>query len=133
VVARFAAHRRFYLDDIVEVAFRRVLRGRLDDAEQAEIARLHKAGVALRNVVHMRGRLDARDFDELVSAEEQHQWLTSPRAQIAASDTRPEQPDLRHRHGSGLIGSSLTHASPHSPAYCATTLRGRSRSRAGQS
>jgi hypothetical protein len=98
VVVRFAAHRRTYPDDIVEVAFRRVPRGQLDAMERTEIGRLHKAGIPLRNVVHAPGRLDASDFDVLVSDEEQQRWLASPRSSNPIIDTRPDQPELRHRH-----------------------------------
>jgi hypothetical protein len=54
VAVRFAAHRRTYPDDIVDVAFRRVPCSQLDAMERAEISRLHKAGIPLRNVVHAR-------------------------------------------------------------------------------
>lgn len=98
VTARFGAHRRAYPDEIVDIAFRPVRRTRLDEAEQREIARLHRAGVPLRNVVHMPGRLDATAFDELISRDEQKTWLLSGRA-LPSGDghDRPHQPELRAR------------------------------------
>ncbi|GAB4058405.1 GIY-YIG nuclease family protein [Catellatospora paridis] len=95
VAVRFAAHRRAYGDDIVEIAFRRVARRSLDLAERAEIQRLHQA-VPLRNVVDTPGRLGASDFDELVPPQEQQDWLTSRPATLTGVE-RTEPPQLRQR------------------------------------
>ncbi|GIE78693.1 hypothetical protein Aph02nite_46430 [Actinoplanes philippinensis] len=104
VSSRFGAHRRNHPGDIVELGFRRVSRGQLDAVEQSEIARLERAGVSLRNVAGLDGRLDAPDFDQLITPEEQQSWLTAPRsAKVAEIDDRPDDPKHRHRQqGRGL-------------------------------
>ena len=97
VAARFGAHRATYPGDIVEVAFRRVLRADLDAVERAEIIRLHGAGVPLRNISIVPSSAGASPFDVLVTPDEQQSWLTSTRVATADPADRPEQPEQRHR------------------------------------
>jgi hypothetical protein len=66
--------------------------------EQSEIARLEHAGIALRNIIHVDGRLDAPDFDQLITYQEQEDWLSAPARGLTAPRTvdRPDDPARRH-------------------------------------
>jgi hypothetical protein len=95
---RFGTHRRTYPGDILELGFRRVTRERLNVVERSEILRIEHAGVPLRNVVGPSGRLDAPDFDQLITHEEQRSWLAAPRSTtVERTDDRPDDPKHRRR------------------------------------
>ncbi|MFI6130637.1 GIY-YIG nuclease family protein [Micromonospora sp. NPDC051141] len=96
VVTRFCAHRRTW-SDIVEIAFRRVSRSQLDEAERDQIHRREAAGVQLRNVVHTTGRLSVSELDLLLPPAEQQRWLTDDEPQPVAFADRPIDSALRHR------------------------------------
>ncbi|NGM14254.1 GIY-YIG nuclease family protein [Verrucosispora sioxanthis] len=96
VVTRFCAHRRTW-SDIVEIAFQRVNRSQLDEAERDQIRRREAAGVQLRNVVHTAGRLGASELDVLLPPAEQRRWLIDHKPQIVRLGSRPHDPVLHHR------------------------------------
>ena len=96
VVARFGAHRRTWTD-IVEIAFQRVSRDRLDDVERDQIRRREAAGVQLRNVVHTTGRLGASDLDLLLPLPQQQCWLDDHQPHQVRLDDRPDDSVLRRR------------------------------------
>ncbi|GAA2474809.1 hypothetical protein [Winogradskya humida] len=97
VAARFRALRLRFGDELTSLAFRRVATDELDGVQREAVRRLESLGVALRNVVHAGGRLDAGDFELLVSPDEQRLFLASPRGGVRTADRRVEQPQQRER------------------------------------
>ncbi|MEV0430580.1 GIY-YIG nuclease family protein [Micromonospora sp. NPDC050495] len=96
VVARFGAHRKTWTD-IVEIAFRRVPRDRLDEVERDQIRWREAAGARLRNVVYTTGRLGASDLDLLVPPSEQRRWLADHQPREIRLADRPDDPVVRRR------------------------------------
>ncbi len=96
VVARFGMHRQKW-HDIVEIAFRRVPRDRLDDEEREQIRRRESAGVRLRNVVHTAGRLGAAELDLILPPSEQERWLAGHEPCPIPLALREGDADLRRR------------------------------------
>ena len=101
VVARFGMHRRKW-HDIVEIAFRRVPRDRLDDEEREQIRRRESAGVRLRNVVHTAGRLGAAELDRVLPPPRQQRWLAGHEPcpiPLALGEGDPPSRDPRRAEG----------------------------------
>ncbi|MBQ1066091.1 MULTISPECIES: GIY-YIG nuclease family protein [unclassified Micromonospora] len=96
VVARFGMHRQKW-HDIVEIAFRRVPRDRLDEEERDQIRRRESAGVRLRNVVHTAGRLGAADLDRILPPPRQQRWLAGHEPCRIPLALGEGDPDLRRR------------------------------------
>lgn len=77
VVRRFSQHRKRH-DNISTVAFQAVPEEALDAVEKSLIQRAEREGRPITNRVYVSTIIGETDLDELISPEEQQQWLNTP-------------------------------------------------------
>jgi len=82
VVQRFGQHRLVH-EDIVGLSFQRVARQKLDEVERDLIWKAESRGLPLTNIVHVADVIGETDFDLLMSAEAQQEWIQDPRNHAA--------------------------------------------------
>lgn len=97
VVNRFVQH-QLSRPDIVSFTFRPVAAKTIADEERRCIHTLESKGVPLRNLAEMSVVRGERQFDKLVSPEEQEHWLTVWEEPSPYPDPRVVDDDLRRRY-----------------------------------
>jgi hypothetical protein len=96
VTRRYIQHRKVH-NDIEKISFKRVLRKNINDEERSLIWTLELAGHRLRNITFTAIPKGESDFDFIMSAERQNQWLNDINF-VDSDGDRVVNPDLRRKY-----------------------------------
>ena len=96
VTRRYVQHRKVHCD-IEKIRFKRVAKKNLNEEERALIWMLEHEGYRLRNITFTSISIGESDFDLIMSAEDQEQWLKDT-SYVDFNGSRVIDPELRRKY-----------------------------------